>query len=94
MSAGQEPLFSDDAEVSSDVVDQGNSTADLFLKASLSNRQGSLEVPEKHPDFDGQHCVDCAVEIPQARLDHGRVRCVECQTLVERQARQVGRRYE
>lgn len=40
--------------------------------------------PEKHPDFDGEHCVDCDSEIPDGRLKLGKVRCVDCQSQLER----------
>lgn len=40
---------------------------------------------EKHPDFDGKHCVECGEELPRVRLALGRVRCVECQSMLERQ---------
>ena len=40
--------------------------------------------PEKHPDFDGAHCVDCDIEIPDGRLKLGKVRCVDCQSHLER----------
>lgn len=40
--------------------------------------------PEKHPDFDGLHCVDCDAVIPHPRLDMGRIRCVACQAFIER----------
>ena len=40
--------------------------------------------PEKHPDFDGEHCVECWHEIPEGRIALGKVRCVRCQTIKER----------
>jgi RNA polymerase-binding transcription factor DksA len=39
--------------------------------------------PESHPDFDGEHCVRCDVEIPEARRELGYVYCVACKTLIE-----------
>lgn len=39
---------------------------------------------EKHPDFDGLHCVECDDTIPALRLNMGKVRCVICQTTKER----------
>jgi RNA polymerase-binding transcription factor DksA len=44
--------------------------------------------PQKHPDFDGEHCLDCGVEIPAARLADGRIRCVDCQSLLEVKSKQ------
>jgi RNA polymerase-binding transcription factor DksA len=43
--------------------------------------------PQSHPNFDGEHCVDCADPIPPERLAFGRVRCVACQEIIEREAR-------
>lgn len=40
--------------------------------------------PQKHPDFDGVHCLVCDDEIPPQRLAMGRIRCVHCQTRLER----------
>lgn len=40
--------------------------------------------PEKHPDFDGAHCVDCEDDIPQGRLALGKIRCVPCQSMLEK----------
>jgi RNA polymerase-binding transcription factor DksA len=83
-----------DNERSADPLDNANAAADLFLDANLKNRQAtSLEVPEKHPNFDGLHCVeeDCGIEIPAERLAHGRVRCVDCQTRKESRGKLFGR---
>lgn len=43
--------------------------------------------PERHPHFDGSHCVeaDCGDLLPKARLLDGRIRCVECQTIIEQE---------
>lgn len=73
-----------------DTIDQGGQTAQLFLDASLAGQLGK-SAPEKHPDFDGEHCVDCGIDIPAARLAHGRVRCVSCQGEIERKSSQYQR---
>lgn len=39
--------------------------------------------PETHPDFDGEHCLDCGSDIPLGRLALGKVRCVLCQAAKE-----------
>jgi len=51
--------------------------ADVQRRALLANR------PEKHPDFDGLHCVMCDEVIPAARLAMFKIRCIECQREVE-----------
>jgi RNA polymerase-binding transcription factor DksA len=47
-------------------------------------KASSNAAPEKHEDFDGEHCVICDEPIPLARLGLGKVRCVECQTNKEK----------
>lgn len=44
--------------------------------------------PQKHPCFDGLHCVQCDGEIPAGRLALGRVRCIHCQEYLERHHRE------
>jgi RNA polymerase-binding transcription factor DksA len=39
---------------------------------------------ESHPDFDGEHCIDCEDDIPAERLAMGKIRCVPCQLVLER----------
>lgn len=39
--------------------------------------------PEKHPDFDGETCIDCGDDIPKERLAWGRIRCTYCQEKLE-----------
>lgn len=66
--------------------------SDLELADLLAQKQRERGIksaqqaikPEKHPHFDGLHCVDCEVEIPEPRLKMGRVRCVGCQSYIER----------
>lgn len=38
---------------------------------------------ETHPDFDGEHCLDCGDVMLAARLADGRIRCTACQTFIE-----------
>jgi RNA polymerase-binding transcription factor DksA len=78
-----------DTERSSDLLDQASQASELFLEESITQATKHVQ-PERHPDFDGKHCVDesCGVVIPKARLAMGRVRCVDCQALQERNAKQ------
>jgi hypothetical protein len=70
----------DEKERSADLLDQANQTSEVFLNAE-ADRARAAAAPERHPAFDGVHCVeeDCAVELPAARLTLGRIRCVDCQ---------------
>ncbi len=50
-----------------------------FISKALEKHKDSLK-PETHPDFDGEHCLDCDVSIPAKRLAMGKIRCVDCQS--------------
>lgn len=71
-----------------DPMDLAAQMSEDMLNADIQNARVKTE-PEKHPDFDGAHCVEetCGIEIPAARLEMGRIRCVECQTRRESIAR-------
>lgn len=64
----------------------------LEMAEELENLQRTVSIstasraaaPERHPDFDGTHCVDCSGDIPDGRLALGKVRCVYCQTALEK----------
>ena len=77
-------------------IDEFERIADENERATLSEAQftdAALEAvrekakPQTHPDFDGEHCVECEDVIPAVRLALGRVRCVACQEQLERDAR-------
>ncbi len=57
---------------------------------SVDGAPSPVLAPQTHPDFDGQHCVDCEVSIPEARLKWGRVRCTECENIIELKKKTVG----
>ena len=71
-----------------DLADIAAETVETCL-ADAERRARGKSAPEKHPDFDGLHCIeeDCGIEIPAARLNMGKVRCVDCQMLRERRER-------
>ena len=54
-----------------------------FIKDALKRHQEKL-AEEKHPDFDGESCVNCGFEIPVLRLNMGKIRCVHCQEKLEK----------
>lgn len=68
-----------------EVFDEADGAQHLQLReiAETQRRARLLNQPERHPDFDGTHCVDCDGVIPQVRLNLQRVRCVECQQELE-----------
>jgi RNA polymerase-binding transcription factor DksA len=67
----------------SDLFDEASEheTVERELAVLLVQRKA---LPEKHPDFNGQHCVDCGDEIHPVRLELGKVRCIHCQSFLER----------
>jgi len=68
--------MADHADVAQEVIET--------CTADAERRARGKSAPESHPDFDGEHCVDCELDIPPARLLLGKVRCVFCQGLLER----------
>ena len=65
-----------------DEMDKASAMELMFTEAAIYAVQ-HLAKPEKHPDFDGVHCLDCEEEIPAERLAMCRIRCVACQTDIE-----------
>jgi len=51
--------------------------------ASIRKRAEQMNAPERHPDFDGIHCLDCDEPLVKGRLSLGKIRCVECQRILE-----------
>jgi RNA polymerase-binding transcription factor DksA len=76
-------------DFSTEVYDEAEIASALeigFIAHALEMHKAKV-APEKHPDFDGQHCVDCDDEIPELRLSMGRVRCVHCQEFLEKKSK-------
>lgn len=61
--------------------------AEAERDAALARVRRAAAARERHPEFDGTHCVECEIEIPAARLALGKVRCIDCQTEQERSVR-------
>lgn len=68
-----------------EVLDEAEQAQWIQLReqAEIAVRARALNAPETHPDFDGEHCVECDEVIPTARLILRRVRCVDCQGALE-----------
>lgn len=78
---------------SNEVYDEADIASALeagFIAQALERHKEKV-APEKHPDFDGEHCVDCLIKIPEVRLEMGKVRCVHCQTELEKINKMQGR---
>lgn len=74
-----------------DDADKAQDQIEKFNESALARVRQRVSLKESHPDFDGQHCIDCWIDIPAKRLEAGRIRCVDCQTLLEReQKRRTG----
>ena len=84
----EDPGFLDSSEVH-DETDQAQ-WQQLREMAAIQARARALAAPENHPDFDGQHCVDCDCAIPPGRLKLGKVRCVDCQGDLEKSSQRHG----
>jgi hypothetical protein len=54
--------------------------AAAFKSAGFDFENGSPALaPQTHPDFDGEHCVECGDDMPASRLLFRRVRCTSCE---------------
>lgn len=58
----------------------------LRTLSSVKDIQMKL-APQKHPDFDGEHCLECGADMPTQRLTDGRIRCTGCETALEQHAK-------
>jgi hypothetical protein len=65
----------DDLDMASQLQEQQNEQA--------LERMRAVPKVQTHPDFDGEHCVECEVDMPTERLAAGRVRCTICESAIE-----------
>lgn len=80
-----EPSYGTEQIDYDDVYDEADIASALemgFIAKALADHKNKV-APESHPDFDGEHCIDCDTEIPQVRLNMGKIRCVDCQSELE-----------
>lgn len=49
-----------------------------MLSKALKDHKQKM-APQKHPNFDGLHCLDCEEDMHPDRLKMGRIRCTDCQ---------------
>lgn len=73
-------------EKSADEFEVASQQEALRTLSSVKDVQKLLE-PQKHPDFDDEHCLDCHADMPQQRLTDGRIRCTACETEIEEKAK-------
>ena len=73
----------------SDPLDQASEQEAAFRELALAGIAANVR-PERHPDFDGEHCMSCGAEIEEGRLALHKIRCVECQTAIEKRNKQRG----
>lgn len=89
-----EPTYGTEKIDYDDVYDEGDIASALemgFIAKALAEHKSKV-APESHPDFDGEHCIDCDAGIPVIRLNMGRIRCVDCQTELEMRNKLKGRK--
>lgn len=82
------------ADVCDDASEYNEVYQDAAFKTAGFDFEEGKESPalkaQTHPDFDGEHCVDCDAEIPAARLKWGRVRCTMCEGIIEHKKKTIG----
>lgn len=89
-----EPTYGNEKIDYDDVYDEADIASALemgFIAKALADHKTKV-APESHPDFDGEHCIDCDAEIPEVRLNMGRIRCVDCQSELELRNKLKGRK--
>lgn len=89
-----EPTYGTETIDYDDVYDEGDIASALemgFIAKALAEHKNKV-APESHPDFDGEHCLDCDADIPVIRLNMGKIRCVDCQTELEMRNKLKGRK--
>jgi hypothetical protein len=57
-------------------------TDDAIRKAQVAARARQCDGPLGE-GFDGEHCIECDIELPQVRINYGCVRCTSCQSFTE-----------
>jgi RNA polymerase-binding transcription factor DksA len=73
-----------------DPLDEAAALSHALTDAAIDEVRRA-NAPETHPDFDGEHCLDCDVAIPAGRLALGKIRCVHCQERLELRRKLTGR---
>ena len=89
-----EPSYGDEKIDYDDVYDEADIASALemgFIAKALADHKNKV-APEQHPDFDGEHCIDCDTDIPEVRLKMGKIRCVDCQAELELRNKLNGRK--
>lgn len=89
-----EPTYGNEEIDYDDVYDEADIASALemgFIAKALADHKTKV-APESHPDFDGEHCIDCDAEIPEVRLNMGKIRCVDCQSELELRNKLKGRK--
>lgn len=98
MGKNQKSLMKDDdlnISTSTDVYDEADFAQyqQLIEQNIIHEKAKALFKAEYHPDFDGEHCIDCDIEIPERRLQMGRIRCIECQEAIEKREKIISSNY-
>lgn len=70
-----------ESDKSADPHDKASALEELERVQAIAAARKPLK--EFHPEFDGEHCVECSNDIPHERLKLHKVRCVECQRAIE-----------
>lgn len=91
MSTKRVDFFEQDIEHTADIYDQATNIEQLERSNSIKASQ-LANMPEKHPDFDGEHCLDCLADLPEVRITMGKIRCTLCQSDREVEEKQYFRR--
>jgi RNA polymerase-binding transcription factor DksA len=81
---------SDSSDLASLREAEANEQALARQRAKESARIRATQIAINDGDFDGEHCIECDVELPAERIADHRMLCTVCQSAVERQKKMRG----
>lgn len=74
----------DPLDLASQLMQQHNEQASHARDAKEARRLREYRRLLEDGDIDGEHCMDCDIELPELRRTECRLRCTECETKQER----------
>lgn len=75
---------SDNSDLASLREAESNEQALARARSKESARIRATQIAINDGDFDGEHCIECEVDLPAERIADHRMLCTGCQSAVER----------
>lgn len=84
--------LSDNTDLAALRQSEANEQALARQRAAESARIRATQIAINDGDFDGEHCMECEVELPEQRIADHRMLCTACQTRADQQRKLRNRR--